>query len=114
MLMDMAIPKGVSVGRRMGSRSFVACSEQCMMGSHSFACRMSFVNSVIGSDVTHHSDGQGDPPKVRCNPNGSVLSTMIMHLAAVLPSMVVHRYVDLKSAFAPSMTVVGWQMTDTM
>ena len=59
-----ASAKGIDLSKYDGGGKFILCGEFISVGFHSSQCKMSFAKSVHNSDVTHHSFGQGEPPKV--------------------------------------------------
>ena len=76
---------GIAESRYMGGSSFAACGENNSCGFHSLQWSMSLAKSVHSSDATHHSFGQGDPPKVSRKLNNPKSWHMIAHFAAVSP-----------------------------
>ena len=68
---------------------------------------MSFARSVIISDMEHHLNGHGDPPKVKRREMNAISLWIVQHDAAVWPQVVIRRYADAKSYFPMRIGVLG-------
>jgi hypothetical protein len=102
-----ASAKGIGSSKYDGGGKFIVCGEFISVGFHSSQCRMSFAKSVHNSDATHHSFGQGEPPKVSLRLIRPICSHIIAHLAAVSPLSDILQYADLISDFPPNISLLG-------